>query len=75
MIFPVIRKGEGKRRRLNLQSPEEKGLVCVTLNLDELHQSEEITAMDCSCMGPSTLQQNFLCLPGEFLLSPFPNRY
>ena len=70
MILPVIRKGEGKRRRMNLESPEEEGLVCITLNLDELHQSEEIAAM-----GTFTLQQNILCLLGEFLLSPFPDRY
>ena len=55
-----------------MQSPEEKGLVCVTLNLDELHQSEEITAMDCSCMGPSTLQQNFLCLQESSFYPHFP---
>lgn len=55
---------------MNLESPEEEGLVCITLNLDELHQSEEIAVM-----GPFTLQQNFLCLLGEFLLSPFPDRY
>lgn len=70
MILPVIRKGEGKRRRMNLESPEEEGLVSITLNLDELHQSEEIAAM-----GTFTLQQNILCLLGEFLLSPFPDRY
>ena len=55
---------------MNLESPEEEGLVCITLNLDELHQSEEIAAM-----GTFTLQQNVLCLLGEFLLSPFPDRY
>ena len=36
---------------MNLESPEEEGLVCITFYLDELHQSEEIAAMGWSCHG------------------------